>query len=138
MLVGPVDIVAEPEFSSGEREETEERGYGFVVSVCGASRLLQSVEQALDMIAIAVASQVAGGRHSTVRLGRDDGQNTAPKRVFADDIPVIPLVGEQGSGFGHGHVDQSGHGSVIRHFAARQGRNQEGGPDHHGGRGFCS
>ena len=82
--------------------------------------MLEAVEQALDVIAIAVTSKVAGGRLSTVGLGWDGRQDAAPKQVFAHGIPVISFVGEQGLGFGHGHVEQRGYGPVIRYLAACQ------------------
>jgi len=44
----------------------------------------------------------------------------APEQVFADGVTVISFVGEQGLGFGHGHVEQRGDGPVIRHLAACQ------------------
>lgn len=69
--------------------------------------MLQSLEQTLDVIAIAVASEVASRRLSTVCLRRDDRQDAAPKRVLSDGVPSS-FVGEQGIRFDHGHVEQRG------------------------------
>jgi hypothetical protein len=82
----------------------------------GGARRLQSVEQALDMVAISVAPEVAAGRLSTVCFGRDDRQDAAPKWVFPDGAPVISPVVEQGFRFSYGHVEQHRHGPIIRHL----------------------
>ena len=53
-------------------------------------------------------------------LHMHDRQDAAPQQVLADGVTVVSLVGEQGLGLGHGHVEQRGHGPVIRHLTACQ------------------
>jgi hypothetical protein len=101
-------MVDQPKLSSSDRKEAEEKGRGLVVSGSDASRLLQSVELALDVIAVAVASEVASRWLSTGRLGRDDWQNAAPEQVHPDTITVISFVSEQGLGLDYGHISCAG------------------------------
>lgn len=84
-----------------------------VVAGCDAPKLLQTVEKALDVVAISVAAEVTSDWLAAVRLGRDDRQDATPEQVFTHGVTVISLVREQGFGFGHWHIEQRRDGPVI-------------------------
>jgi hypothetical protein len=70
--------------------------------------LLQSAEEALNLVAIAVAPEVAGGGVAAVCLGRDDRQDAAPEQVFAHGITIVSFVGEQCFGLVTGMSSSAG------------------------------
>jgi hypothetical protein len=53
-------------------------------------------EHALDTIPIPIAAKVAGNGRTAIGFGRDDRQDALHQQVFAKNVAIIALVGEQG------------------------------------------
>lgn len=115
--LGPVDILPSPELVGGEQEKAGGRCQGFVGLSCDALRLLQSVEQALEVIPIAVASGVAGRGLTAVGLGGMTG--IAPQSRSSRTVSIsYPLSASGALGLTTGISSRAGTGPIIRHLTA--------------------
>lgn len=93
---------------------------GFIVSGCQPSGILELVEAALDHVAQSVDGGIDGELDQAVPLGRDHRDTAAPLHIFANEVSVITLIGEQHPGGWPVGIHDRQIAFVIGDFAAGQ------------------
>lgn len=68
---------------------------GFVVASRQPPGVLELVEAAFDHVAQGIDGGIDGQLDQPVSLGRDHGRAAAPLHIFANEVSIIALVGQQ-------------------------------------------
>lgn len=76
-------------------DEAEVAGSGFVVSGRQPASVLEFVETTLDHVAQGIDGGIDGQLDQPVPLGRDHCDAAALLHIFANEVSVIALVGQQ-------------------------------------------
>ena len=111
---------SQPDESTREMNERQERLGEFVIARGDASELLEMSEHALDAITVPITAEIAGYLLATIGLGRDDRQNALHQQLLANGITIISFVGQQRLRLGDGYRHQGIDRAIVRCFAARQ------------------
>jgi len=77
-------------------------------------------EDSLDAIALAVKSLAVSDRRLAVRLGRNDGFDTALLQIGPNGVGIIGFVGQERRGLSLGQIDQHIISFAVRRFARRE------------------
>ena len=101
-------------------DEAEIAISGFVVAGGQSSGILELVEAALDHVAQGVDCGIDGQLYQPVPLGRDHGDAATLFHVFANEVSIIALVGQQHLGRRPVRVHDWQIAFVIGDFAAGQ------------------
>ena len=101
-------------------DEAEIAVSGFVVSSCQSTSVLEFVEASLDHVAQGVDGTIDRQLYEPVSLGRDHGDTAAPFHIFANEVSVIALVGQQDLGCWPIGIHDWQIAFVVGDFAARQ------------------
>ena len=76
-------------------DEAEVAVGGFVVAGCYPAGILELVEAALDHVAQGIDRGIDRQLDQAVPLSRDHRDTAAPFHIFANEVSVVALVGEQ-------------------------------------------
>jgi len=101
-------------------DEAEVAVSGFVVSSGQSTSVLEFVEASLDHVAQSVDSTIDRQLDEPVSLGWDHGDTAAPFHIFANEVSVIALVGQQDLGCWPIGIHDWQIAFVVGDFAARQ------------------
>lgn len=118
-LLGDVDKF-EPVPGGGEVYHAEEAVGQLIIARGDGAVDLEVAEHALDAVALLVERPVMLNLHAAVRPARDNGRDIPLRKVGADRIGVVALVGKQGIGGAFGQDDQGIVRLAVCRFAARQ------------------
>jgi hypothetical protein len=94
----------------------------FVVSGCQPSSIFELVEAALDHVTQGVDCGIDGKLDQPVSFGRDHRGAAALLHIFANEVRVIALVGEQHLGCWPVGIHDRQIAFEIGYFAAGQGK----------------
>ena len=103
-------------------DEAEIAGGGFIVTGCQPSGVLELVEASFDHVAQGIDGGIDGQLDEPVALGRDHRDAAALLHVFANEVSVIALVGQQHLGCWPVGIHDRQITFVIGDFAAGQGK----------------
>lgn len=95
-------------------DEAEVTVGGFVVAGCQPPGVLELVEAAFDHVAQGIDSGIDRQLDQPVALGRYHGSAAAPFHIFANEVSIIALVGQQ-------HLGRWPVGVHDRHIALEVG-----------------
>ncbi len=94
---------------------------GFVVSGGEAAGVFELVEASLDHVAQSIDCRIDGKLDEPVALGRDHRDAAAFFHIFANEVSVIALVGEQHTRRGAVGIHDRLIAFIIRDLAASEG-----------------
>ena len=92
----------------------------FVVSGGDAAELFETIEHALDPVAIFITLEVAFDGQLAIGLGWDDRQDAFNQQTGSHIVSVVTLVSEHRLRFGNRHVEQFRDCKIVGGFAACQ------------------
>ena len=102
-------------------DEAEVAVGGFIVTGSQPSGIFELVEAAFDHVAQGVDGGIDGQLDQPVALGRDHGGAATPLHIFANEVSIIALVGEQHFGCWPIGIHDRQIAFVVGDFAAGQG-----------------
>ena len=102
-------------------DEAEVAVGGFVVAGCEATGVFEFVEAPLDHVTQGVDGGIDRQLDKPVALGGDHCDATAPFHIFANEVSIIALVGEQYLGCRPVGIHDRQIALEVRDFAAGQG-----------------
>lgn len=118
-MLGGVDKF-EPVFGGGDMDHAEE-AFGELIVAGGNSAVdFQTAEEAFDVVSFTIERPVMFDFDPAVRTAWDDGLDVAARKVGANGIGVVSLVGEECLGCLLRQGNQRVIGLAIGRFADRQ------------------